>query len=710
MSRVLLWLAALASCGTALAGGAMTWTDTPAQLGRGKADGLALTREGRLFLAPRLVKLGGSLTSIGPVQIWATTSGKDGNVYFGTGPEGQILELGQSGEPREFFRVEEPLVTALALTPAGDLLAGTAPGGRIYRIDRNGNGEPWSETGERYVWSLVVAADGTVYAGTGERGRILRISRSGRADLLFDSDESHVVSLLAPEDGFLLAGGAGRGLIYRLDEEGHALVLHDDDLPEVVALAVEPGGAVLAAMVAPPGPEARRPALRIQLPGGAQVGPTDEALGRLEPGSGPTLLGTIEGLPLREDRRPERVRGRIVRIEAGGATTELWSSSSESPFCIGLDDRQRVLFGTGEPARLYRVEHDGDVARLVTLPEAQLTGLLAVGRRVVVSTSNPATAYRLDDVVTETGSFTSRPFDAGGPARWGAVRWRVENPDGRTELYTRTGNSHEPDETWSAWSPALTDPDGSPVVNPDGRFLQWRLRQVGGRRAATRQVSVAYEPFNRAPRLSGFRVDRPTAGNPGKSRTFQWTSRDPDGDRVEVTIEYRPPGTSGWATAGVDTLSKLEQGKTEDLRPDIERAGRMVWDTSEVPEGEYEVRAVASDQPANAPGEGLEAVVGPLLNVVVDRTPPAIMIEHLADRGVRVLLSDALSDIERLELLKDGRTRFTARADDGVCDSPRETFRLELPETDDGLPWTFRGMDAAGNAVYQSVGGGKSTN
>ncbi len=128
-----------------------------------------------------------------------------------------------------------------------------------------------------------------------------------------------------------------------------------------------------------------------------------------------------------------------------------------------------------------------------------------------------------------------------------------------------------------------------------------------------------------------------------------------------------------------------------------------MWDTAEVPEGRYEVRAVASDQPANAPGEGLEATAEPVLRVVVDRTPPEIEVYRLAGGATGVRLADDLSDIDRLELLLDGRTRFTARADDGVCDSPSETFRLALPEPTGSGPWTLRGTDAAGNAVVRSL-------
>jgi hypothetical protein len=307
----------------------------------------------------------------------------------------------------------------------------------------------------------------------------------------------------------------------------------------------------------------------------------------------------------------------------------------------------------------------------------------------------------------QVGTFVSRPFDAGGTARWGSIRWKVSNPpagagpaassglaglSGRTEIYTRTGNSREPDDTWSAWSPAMTDAEGSAVINPDGRFLQWRLRKVGGPDAEVRLegISVRYEPYNRRPSLDAFRVARPDPAS-ADARKFRWSASDPDGDPVEVKLEYRPVGAAGWARAGVADTPGGEGGE-----------GELDWATADLPEGEYEVRGVASDQPANPPGEGLAAATPPLLRIVVDRSPPEIEIARLGDGVVRVQLADALSDIRGLELVADGRTRSTARSEDGVCDSRRESFRLELKdEIAEGL--SLRGTDAAGNVVERAL-------
>jgi len=674
-----------------------TWTVTAADLPPCKAEGMAWTGRGQLFLAPQMIALGGSQTPQGPAQVWAMARDEADHTYLGTGPEGQILRIFRSAEPELFFVVPQPMVTALAVGADGELYAGTAPGGVIYRIEPDGTGEPWAATEELYVWALAFGADGMLYAGTGERGRILRIGPDGETRELFDTREPHVVSLEAQADGVLLAGGAGRGLVYRIDGEGHALVLHDDDLSEVVALAQDARGDLFAALVASAESPSRRPALRLRLPDGVQVGTTDEALGTLEESSGPTLRGTIEGLPTKTPGEPERVRGRVVRIEPGGAVHELWSSTHESPFCLARDSRGRILFGTGEPARLYRIEPDGDVALLATLREAQLTSLLNAGDSVVLSTSNPAAAYRLQELPGESGSYESRPFDAGGLARWGTIRWHVEGgSDGssRTEFYTRTGNSREPDATWSAWSPALTDPGDSAIVNPDGRFLQWQVRQLFDPRSEIRveSVSVSYEPYNRAPRIEEFRVEPRDETEPVSKRVFRWKASDPDADPLVVTLDYRPLGADAWATAAATTTEE-SGGKAASAGA---RSGRLVWNTADLTEGEYEVRGVAADTTANPPGEGLESITRPVLRLVVDRTPPQIVPLASVDGVTRVRVTDALSAIRVVELREGDHARFIARAEDGVCDSRSETFRIELGDSG-SVGWSLRGIDAAGN-------------
>ncbi len=685
------------------AGAAQTrrWTESAEHLQGGDADGIAVTSTGKLFMAPRLTLLGKSEATRREAHVWSVAADRTGNIYLGTGPEGRVLKISPSGVETVLFRVDEPMVTAVAVLAGGDLLAGTAPEGRIYRITPDGTGQVWAETGERYVWSLVSDADGTVYAGTGEQGIVFKIAPSGRTTPLFDSDESHIVSLLARPDGSLVAGGAGRGLVYEIDAEGNAFVLHDDELPEVRALAVRSDGHLIAALVGPPEVEARPPAVRIQLPDGSQLGPASESVGDLDDSRGPTVEGTIEGLNLPSETSVHALRGRVVRISPEGGVTELWRSTDEAPYSLALDSEGRALFGTGEPGRLYRSDGDHEVALLASVGEAQVSGLLRKGGMTVVATSNPAAAYRLDSLGSESGEFLSKPLDAGSLSRWGTIRWEKHGSGTRAEFYTRSGNSADPDATWSAWGPALTDAGGSPIVNTDGRFLQWRVRMQGGGGSDVRvsDVTVSYVPYNRPPVLEEFRL-HPAATAIAGEGVFRWNASDPDGDPLEVRVEYSAAGSSDWSVA--------VREHSEPAGPSAHgawRSGESRWATADISEGAYSVRAVCTDQGGNPPGEGLEASSMSRLSVVIDRTPPQLSVEENG-RLLDVVVTDAHSTVSGLQVLLDGEVRFLARATDGVCDSSLESFKLDLTDQDRSAgTWELRAVDAADNSSTVAVPG-----
>ena len=686
----MMWLVfaiALVAGSATQAGGVRSFAETAERLARGRADGVAVTTRGALFPAPRSVALGRDRLPGAPSQIWSMVADPAGNLFLGTGPDGHVIRVGPNGDAAIYFTAAEPLVTALAFDGDGSLLAGTSPGGKIYRVRGSTQAAVWSETGERYVWSLLVLADGTVFAGTGERGALLRVAPSGRAEPFFDSAEAHLVSLAAAGDGALLAGGADRGLVYRVTREGHGLVLHGDDLPQAAALVSDGDGGAIAAFVAPPPPEVEAPAVRLRLPDGARVGTSNENVGSLEEYSGPVLRGTIEGLPPRLPEAVAPLRGRIVRIGDDGRVAELWRSTTEAPFALLRDESGRVLVGTGEPARIYRIESDGDIALLATHDDAQVTALLRAGRTVHFGTSNPAAVYRMASGPAENGIYESEPIDAGSQARWGAVRWRSTGAT-RGEVYTRTGSSRHPDATWSGWGPAMTDGAAGEVAHLDGRYLQWRARFPGGAGDSGRihDLTVLYEPYNRPP--AGRRVTIDDADGAVSGRLgIAWSALDPDGDALEARVEYRPAATAtAWTLAATRRDATGRSGWNDE---------RIDWDTSAVAEGDYDLRVVLSDAASNTAEEAATVVVEPSLRVTIDRTPPQVSVAAISDGTLSVDVRDAHSPIARAVVVADGVEVQTLRPVDGLADSRVERF---IYRPSDGITGSqLRVEDAAGN-------------
>jgi len=443
--------------------------------------------------------------------------------------------------------------------------------------------------------------------------------------------------------------------------------------------------------------------VRIRVAEDARMRGEREEVGSIDRSRPTPIEGVLEGFPSAEDKQPvRREQGRLVRIAPDGRRTILWRSAEDAPFQLLRTATGQILFVTGEPARLYRLERDGEAALLVTLSEAQATDLLARGRSIFVGTSNPAALYRLDEGTADSGVYLSRPVDAGGPARWGSVRWNVEGDEERVEIYTRTGGSRVPDDTWSAWSPALIDPGGSAIVNPEGRFLQWRARFTRGGQFPPRlsALSLRYQTINRAPVISRFFLDASGRAISGEAK-LRWTAYDPDNDPLEFTLEYRSAGASEWRPVPEPERSgDAEEGATPGTDPPEEL---LVWQTGELDEGEYRLRAAASDDAANAPGEGRTVAAEAELTVIVDRTPPVIEVRVDSEGRRQILVVDAHSDVERLEARLDGRTRYRLRPVDGVADSPRESFQFDLPEDPAEGSWSLVALDSAENAAEVGI-------
>ncbi|MBI5360697.1 MAG: putative Ig domain-containing protein [Planctomycetes bacterium] len=85
-------------------------------------------------------------------------------------------------------------------------------------------------------------------------------------------------------------------------------------------------------------------------------------------------------------------------------------------------------------------------------------------------------AYDESSAYKSTGSVTSKVIDSSfSGALWGTIEWIEISPaDTDIVLQTRTGNTAIPDETWSGWSSAYTNPAGTAITSPQGQFLQWK--------------------------------------------------------------------------------------------------------------------------------------------------------------------------------------------------------------------------------------------
>lgn len=725
VNTLLLISFALISAQPARAGGPVVWeTNSRDELLKGEARGVSVTDTGALMLAPRFAQV----FNTEQAYVWSTATDAAGNTYLGTGHDGRIFRVSADGKGALLYDAAELDVTALVMGRDGALYAGTSPDGKVYRVGADGRAEVFFDPTDKYIWSLAVMADGALAVGTGDAGKIYRARAAGARpedSLLININETHVMSLAIDARGDLIAGTDPGGLVLRVNAQGKAFALFDAPLREIHALAPAADGSiyVLALSEAASAGRAAQPASSASASStGAMAGTVVTSSVVSDDAGQPQQQQAAQPAPPARSRNElANARSVVFRVMPEGGADVLWSSSAITAFSVAPVPRGGgVLIGTSDKGRIYSVTDDGRDTLLIQSTEDQISSLIIRGQEVFAASSNQGKLFRLSNDPAGEGTYESPVRDARFLASWGRVWWRGR---GAVELQTRSGNTERPDQTWSDWSAPYRAAAGSPVISPRARFIQWRatLRaSVGmGEPARVEDVSLAYLPRNVAPEVvsvttlptgvallpvmqvqtdpnaeaSGFdqSLIGPTPQIPPR-RAFQrgavalqWQAEDRNGDTLEYSVYYRALG----------------DGEFHLLREKL-RENFYTADGAALGDGRYVFRVRASDAPDNAVGASLagERVSEP---VDVDNTPPVVRAAGEPKvTGGNVSLSFAVEDlggmIRRADVSVDGGPWRAVFPEDGIADSPRETFALSLPVAGAGEHIvSLRVFDAGGN-------------
>jgi hypothetical protein len=329
------------------------------------------------------------------------------------------------------------------------------------------------------------------------------------------------------------------------------------------------------------------------------------------------------------------------------------------------------------------------------------------GKQQWVAGSDPAVLHPIKGVGGTDSVWTSKVLDAGIRAKFGRLSW-VSNA--ALEFSTRTGNTKEPDDSWSPWSQGMANP--AVVSSPAGRFLQVRARWSRDKDAVLREVSVPFLTDNLRATLTDVDASSsakkqkgsqspsseaivtsggPVTESPDAKVTLTWKVDNPDKDELRYRVQYRLIGSTTW----FDVLKPGEKLTKESY----------TWDTSDLPEGQYRVRVVASDEPSNPPDRvrkhELESGI-----VLVDNTEPRI--ENLAAQARRVKgrAIDGVGPIKRIELAVTGTDEWHPfHPTDGIFDEQAEEFEADVSSFAPPGPAIIavRVYDQANNFVVRNV-------
>ena len=679
----------------------------------GTFKNIALDREGVVRVAPSLDVVHDSEQAV----VWSLAHALDGTVYYGTGHQGAVFRVAPDGSGKLLWKAPEIEVFALAVGPDGPLYVGTSPHGKVYKVAENGDASEFFDPGEEYIWSLAFDGDGRLLVGTGGNGKVYRVTPDGTGQVWFESGQRHVMSLAL--DGFsnALVGTDPDGILFRVSPDGTGFALHDSDLPEVKAIAVGSDGAIFFAAMG----------------GGMdrilQAIPSQQA-----PVQGAATI-TQTGAPVSAQRvssvvsysqQPQVVyageRSALMRIVDGRAVEKLWTSNEEQllGMSLGAPGGVGVLFATDRGGRIYRTGLDRRLSLVSQTGQSQLTVLMGGSDGVLAGSAHGGALYRLNSRPAASGVYESAPRDTGGVSSWGQVSWRGSVPDGAgLEIRTRSGNMHRPGPGWSSWSEPLADSDGSAISSPPARFLQWQATLRG--EATLSSVRVHYLPQNSAPVVRSVNVVPETAqsdsssasqssdstssysitvsasgesspptpttqqSNGGSVRKLAivWSAQDPDGDTLRAEVSFRGEGETVWKT----------------IRKDLP-GPKFSIDSDALADGRYEFRVRVDDGLVNPAERSLSAdrISSPVL---VDQTPPSVTVLASGAGGEpRFQASDAASAIRVAEYSVDAGDWRPVLSDDGILDSPVETFTLRLGDLEPGEHLVvLRVRDRAGNTA-----------
>jgi len=701
---------------SALAGEPVVWEmSARAELLKGEARGVSITDNGLLTLAPKLDQV----FDTEQPYIWSAAADAAGNIYLGTGHDGRLFRVTADGKGALLYKTAELDVTALAIAKDGSVFAATSPDGKVYRVGPDGKAEVYFDPGDKYIWSLAVMPDGSLAVGTGDSGKLYRVRAAGakpESSLLLKTNQTHVMSLAVTRQGDLIAGTDPGGLVLRVSADGKAFGLYDSVVREIHALSVANDGTIYALALSDAASTAKAQTAATTTVDVAATVTTDES-GAAQPQATPQA---------RSRNDLSNVRSAIFRILPDGGSDVVWSSTSVTGFAVSATG-SGVLLGTSDKGRIYSITDDGRDTLLLQSPEGQVSAIATHGSDVYVAASNQGKLFRYGDAVQREGTYESPVRDAKLASTWGRIWWRGQGP---IELQTRSGNSDKPDSTWSDWSASYNDANGSQITSPKARFIQWRaiLRGTTGPRSTQPQledVSVAYLPRNVAPEVLSINVlppgvslqqqlQMPTDPNVEASgldptifgmgvqapprrifqrgaRSLQWQAEDRNGDTLEYAVYYRSLGETNFRP----------------LKDHIRDTFYTV-DAASLADGRYIFKVVASDALDNPTAA---AMSGERLSepIDIDNTPPNIRgVGAPMVAGDRVRASfdveDATGRIKRADVSVDGGAWREVFPDDGIADSQRERFSLDLPITGAGEHTiSLRAYDNSNNVGSVSV-------
>ncbi len=672
----------------------------------GEFENVSLSNTGVLKLAPALEEL----VEISAPIVWTAIADKDGNLYLGTGNLGKILKVDTEGEISTMFSPEEVLSRALAIDAEGNLFVGTSPMGRVYRITPGGRPEIYFDPPESYIWNLLFDKEGSLYVATGSEAVIYKLPENFQPEdepvIWFECEQSHLTSLAWDAEGNLLAGSSPEGILYRITGNGKGFALYNTGAQEIKQILAREDGGIYFSTFSTKQVETKTGSVISKTKGENSNSYTVTAK-RGEGDSSRNLVGKKSGSG----------SSMIFFMDPEGFVEAYWGLPNAHIFSLVLSDENRLIVGTNDQGRIFSIEDRGKWSLLQQAPEGgEISVILksddASGAHYLFS-SNPAKMYRMHSEPAESGTYISAVFDAKQISRWGRLLPLSEiATENHEEFRTRSGNTGDPDKTWSDWEDVTLRGEGVTVSSPVARYLQYQFgfnsADFSDRESGIQQVRIFYQSKNVAPYIAairivpiGFQLLKTVANQPNIDlaklidekdtekllkvppvrqqlrkageeglMSVAWKSFDSNGDALTYTLSIKNTVNPDWIVL------------VEDLKDPV-----ATFNTNGFEEGYYRVKVTASDESDN---EENQALSGYRLSEVflIDNSPPQVSVtERRAEQESLHLEFQSVDDFsinKAAFYILDGRPAQSIRPIDKLFDSKIERFQLMIDSLEEG--------------------------
>ena len=626
----------------------------------GKFTNISIDRDGYLSLSPKQEQL----MNLGDDYIWTMYKDDSGNVFAGTGTKGKIYKIDPNGKVEEYFKAPTMSVISIKTGKEGCLYCLTSPESQLLRINDDKTYDVIYSFKESYAWDFAFHND-KIFVVTGDAANLYELDLEGNANLLMNSTEDlHFLCFVIKNDDIYI-GSEGKGILYKYNiNTKNVKVVYDTYENSIYKLTLNSKN----------NPVFITSTRQRRIPG-RDFNYTDTF--KLHGSVISNKINTNKNTGVAQKGKISLKNSAYELLEDGTIKKIITLDNTYLNSIITMTDGTSFI-GTGDLGMLYRLDRANNPSRYSKFEERQIISLLQYDNdTILIGTGNRGSIYKLSLNLSSDGEFISKVYDSSTTARWGKIQWDIENNEyGDIYLQTRTGNSLNPDSTWSEWSNDYSNNEGSSIKSPSARYIQYKIRihsKSTSDSPKLRRITLPYLPENSSPQITNIKLTQQKTTKTSKNKNLSispntyklsWSGSDKDGDELIYNVFAKNEKLGMWIQ-----LSKNLKNNN------------IVFDTRKLPDGLYRFKIAANDSLSNPPlfSYETEEISKTFL---IDNSPPFFTNISISFENntyyIKGTVKDNMSNIIGIEYSLNANEWLQVSPIDLIFDSKSTDFKFEI--------------------------------